>query len=454
MHRAQTSITDVSIEWPSVQDVFQTMTFQAGYNTSVVLAGTTLLGVAAGIVGAFALLRKRALMGDALSHATLPGIAMAFIVATLFGVAGKSLLILLPGAAITGVLAIVATQFIIRQTRLSEDTAIGVSLSVFFGAGVVLLSYVQNMSSGDQAGLATFIYGQTAAMNVRDVFLMGTIALIAIIAAVALLKEFALVCFDEDFAAVQGWPVTFIDLVMMTLVVLVTVVGLQAVGLILVVAMLIIPPAAARFWTERLGRMTIIAGIIGGASGYIGASASALLPRLPAGSVIVLAAGVVFFLSLTFAPRRGVVANLSRAARLRLKIAQDHMLLEILHKDLQHSEATEGASVSIGSIRKRRSWSLIEATLIAYSLQRRGLLRKSGNAVSLTEEGQDAATRVARTRRLWEQYLVQYADVAPSHVDWSADLVEHVLSPEMVTRLERSLERAKRPAAPVAEGAA
>lgn len=438
MHSPRPTITDVSIEWPSVSEIVQTLTFQAGYNTSIVLAGTTLLGVAAGIIGAFALLRKRSLMGDALSHASLPGIALAFIIAAALGFSGKSLAILLPGAAITGVLAILAMQFMIRQTRLPEDAAIGVALSVFFGAGVVLLSYVQTMSTGDQAGLATFIYGQTAAMNVRDTALMGAIAIAAILAAGILLKEFALVCFDEDFAAVQGWPVTFIDLLMMTLVVLVTVVGLQAVGLILVVALLIIPPAAARFWTERLGRMIIISGVIGGASGYFGSAASALLPRLPAGSVIVLAAGLVFFFSMALAPRRGVLANLLRAVRLRLKIARDHMLLEI--QDVS-SERKADWRRALNDIRARRNWSRLTGWIVLSSLTRRGLARTTKEGVELTDDGILAAKRVARTRRLWERYLIRYADVAPSHVDWSADVVEHVLSPDLVAELESILQR-------------
>jgi manganese/zinc/iron transport system permease protein len=196
-----------------------------------VLAGTTLLGLAAGVIGAFALLRKRSLMADALSHATLPGIGLAFLAATALGSAGKSLPVLLLGAAVTGVLGVLCVQALLRHTRLREDAAIGIVLSVFFGAGVVVLSAIQKHAGGSAGGLSHFIYGQTAAMRVSDATLMGGIALAAVLAAALLLKEFALVCFNDAFARVDGWPVSLIDLLMMALVVLVTVAGLQAVGL-------------------------------------------------------------------------------------------------------------------------------------------------------------------------------------------------------------------------------
>ncbi|MGP1310727.1 MAG: metal ABC transporter permease, partial [Phycisphaerales bacterium] len=185
---------------PTLAEVVRVLTFRAGYNTSTVLLGVTLLGVAGGVVGVFALLRKRALMADALSHATLPGVALAFLAALALGFSGRSLPILLLGAAITGVLGVVCVQLLLRVSRLREDAAIGIVLSVFFGAGIVLLSIVQNSGSANAAGLNHFIYGQTAAMRVSDAALMGGIALASIVLAFLLLKEFGLVCFNAAFA--------------------------------------------------------------------------------------------------------------------------------------------------------------------------------------------------------------------------------------------------------------
>jgi len=307
-------------------EVADTLLFRAGFNTNLVIAGTTLLGLAAGIVGTFALLRKRSLVTDALSHATLPGIGLAFVIATALGSDGRALPVLLLGAVVTGVLGIACIQAILRHTRLHEDAAIGLVLSIFFGAGVVVLSWIQKNSAVGSAGLDTFIYGQAATMQPRDVGIMAGIAAIAVAAAALLHKEFALVCFNDAFARTDGWPVSAIDLGMMGLIVLVTVAGLQAVGLILVVAMLIIPAVAARFWTERLGRLLVLAGAIGAASGYFGSVISALLPRRPAGAIIVLVAGAMFALSLFVAPARGVLATMLRRIRLRVRIASEHVL--------------------------------------------------------------------------------------------------------------------------------
>lgn len=434
------SIAEVDDAWPSLAAVWDVLTFQGGYNTSVVVLSTTLLGVAAGIVGVFALLRKRSLVTDALSHATLPGIGMAFIAATVLGGGGRSLPVLLLGATVTGVLGVLAIQWLLRHTRLHEDASIGLVLSVFFGAGAVIMSVVQTMRTGNAAGLSQFIYGQTAAMNARDAWLMGGIAAAAVLAAAGLLKEFALVCFNDAFAKVDGWPVTGIDLLMMSLVVVVTVAGLQAVGLILVVAMLIIPAVAARFWTERLWLLVVLAAGIGGLSGYLGAVMSALLPRKPAGAVIVLTAGAIFTLSMLVAPSRGVVAAAVRRLRLRLGIATDHLL------ELAYHAAPNGAKGRVGpgelrSLKRKRAWGRLLSMAVAVHLRRAGLGRLAADRFTPTEAGLERGRQVARNHRLWEQYLTSYADIAPSHLDWTVDQVEHVLSGDLIAELEDALQR-------------
>lgn len=437
---AQASITDVADAWPTWVELFDTLTFRAGYNTSIVVLGTTLLGIAAGIVGVFALLRKRSLMADALSHATLPGIGLAFIIATLLGMQGRSLPVLMVGATVTGVLGVLCIQWLLRHTRLREDAAIGLVLSIFFGAGAVILSVIQTMRSGNAAGLDHFIYGQTAAMNLTDAAIMGGIAVAAVLAAALLLKEFAMVCFNDAFARVDGWPVTTIDLLMMTLVVIVTVAGLQAVGLILVVAMLIIPAVAARFWTERLWMLVLLAAVIGGLSGYLGSVASALLPRKPAGAVIVLVSGGLFVISLLAAPSRGVIAALIRRMKLRLGIAADHVL------EATYLAVKAGGEVlsreAVAGLARRRAWGVGLHLAVPMHLRRRGLGRFTGGAFVPSDAGLAHGGRVARNHRLWEQYLITYADIAPSHIDWTVDQVEHVLGDELVAELEACLSDA------------
>ncbi|MFG0245817.1 MAG: iron chelate uptake ABC transporter family permease subunit [Phycisphaerales bacterium JB052] len=429
------SIADVTDDWPSMAQIIETLTFQAGHNTTMVILGTTLLGLAAGIIGVFALLRKRSLMTDALSHATLPGIALAFLFAASFGLDAKSLPVLLVGATTTGVLGVLCIQAILRFSRLREDAAIGIVLSVFFGAGIVGMSYIQANAASRSGGLNHFIYGQAATMQPPDVILMGIIAGLAMLATLLFLKEFSLVCFNDAFAKVDGWPVSVIDLVMMALVVLVTVAGLQAVGLILVVALLIIPPVAARFWTERLWLLVLIAGLIGAASGYLGSSVSALFPRKPAGAVIVLTAGAIFAISMLLAPARGMIAIIIRRTKMRLKVGGDHLL--------EHAYELHQTSIPRDELRRLaqlRGWTAPFRSMVMLSLRLEGMLKSAAQrGLELTDAGIERGARVSRNHALWEQYLVSYADIAPSHVDWSVDLVEHVLSDELVHELEDQL---------------
>jgi manganese/zinc/iron transport system permease protein len=435
------SITNVDDVWPTWSQIFDVLTFGSGYNTSVVIFSTTLLGVAAGIVGVFALLRKRSLVGDALSHATLPGIGIAFIAATSMGLEARSLPVLLGGATITGVLGILVIQWLIRYTRLHEDAAIGIVLSGFFGAGAVILSVIQGMSTGNAAGLNHLIYGQTAAMNASDAYIMMGIAVVAVVVTALLLKEFAMVCFNDAFATVDGWPVTFIDLLMMALVVVVTVAGLQAVGLILVVAMLMIPPVAARFWTERLWLLVVLAAVIGGLSGYFGAATSALLPRKPAGAVIVLTSGALFVLSMLIAPRRGIVAAGWRRLRLRLSIAGDHLLETAYVSAHGRFDNAELDVAGVNKLARQRAWGWALRWMVPLHVKLQGQGRFVGGRFQPSAVGFERGRHVARNHRLWEQYLIAHADIAPSHIDWTVDRVEHVLDQAMIDELENLLDR-------------
>ncbi len=434
MSAAAPSITDVAFESPTINEIIRTLTLSAGFNARVVVLSATLLGISAGLVGCFALLRKRALMGDALAHATLPGIALAFIIGSALGLEARSLAVLLPGAAVAGVAGVLSVHLLVHHTRLREDAAIGIVLSGFFGLGVTLLSYIQSMSVGDQGGLATFIYGQTAAMLPRDAALMGSIAVLTILASILLHKEFAIVAFNDDYAGVQGWPVSVLDLLMMGLVVLVTVVGLQAVGLLLIVALLIVPPAAAAFWTRRLRTMVVLSGCIGGFSGYLGASVSSLTPRMPAGAVIVLTGGAVFLLSMLLAPQRGLFAERVHTIALRRRVAREHWL-----RRLYEAHDLAGERVPVATQELASGGFGLGALLARTDLRLSGLIEVANKAARLTDRGERHGARVTRNHRLWEQYLITYADIAPSHVDLSADLVEHVLRPELIDELEAAL---------------
>ncbi len=307
------------------------LTLQLGYNAVLVTLGATALGVAAGTVGAFLYLRKRALVSDAISHATLPGLALAFLVAVALGGDGRALPLLMAGSALSAWAGLWCVGKLTRATRLSEDAAIGAVLSVFFGFGIVLLTVIQSLSAGRQAGLESFLLGATAGMLRADALVIAVGGALVLLAALALRRPFLMTAFDEGYARVQGIDTARLDLVLMTLVMAVTVVGLKIVGLILIVALLIIPAVAARFWSNHAPRVVLLSGLAGGLSGYLGAALSATAPDLPTGPIIVLIAFGLFALSLLAAPGRGVLAAALRHRRLQHRVHLRQGLLALAH---------------------------------------------------------------------------------------------------------------------------
>lgn len=271
-------------------------------NTQWVLIGTLLLGLASGILGSFALLRKQSLIGDAVAHAALPGICIGFMLT-----GERSLIILLIGATVTGLLAAYCIQYIASASILKEDTAICLILSTFFGVGIVLLTKVQQMPSGNKSGLDSFIFGQAAGMVSSDVKLMAGAAALLLMVTIIFFKEFKLITFDAEFAKGLGLPVSALNFLFMTLLVAVVVIGIQAVGVILMAALLITPAISARYWTNSLSKMVIISGIFGAISGVIGTLISSLDRGIPTGPFIVVTATIIFFISILFAPARGII---------------------------------------------------------------------------------------------------------------------------------------------------
>ena len=349
--------------------------FQAGYNAALVAIGAALLGFAAGSSGTFLFLRKRALVSDAVAHATLPGVGLAFIIMVSLGGEGRNLIGLLLGSAITAWIGLLLIEWIPRRTRLAEDAAIGAVLGVFFGVGVVLLTVIQTMSAGRQAGLESFLLGSTAGMLFQDAIMVAFGGTLAVLATWVFRRPMTLVAFDPAYAAAKGYNVRRIDLMMMGLVMAVTVIGMKLVGLILIVAMLIIPPVTARFWTERSDRVIWIAGAIGGVAGYLGAVFSASAPALPTGPIIVLIAAAIFLFSLLFAPVRGVLASILRHRRFQALVHRRQGLLALA---AQHP---------------------IREAYTVRLLAREGLARPDG---VLTDAGRAQAAKVARDERRWD----------------------------------------------------
>ncbi len=282
------------------------------YTLMIVGIGAALLGSVSGALGSYAVLRRQSLLGDAISHAALPGIAIAFLLT-----GSKAPLILVLGAAIVGWLGTLLILSIVRLTRIKYDSALAIVLSTFFGFGLVLHTLIQRTGNANQAGLDTFLFGQAATILARDVLTIGILGGVAIIIMLIFWKELKLLIFDEGFAASIGLPIRALDILLTSLLVIAIVLGLQAVGAVLMSAMLVAPAVAARQWTNRLSLMIFLAAGFGALAGVSGTIISSTAARIPTGPTIVLCATVLVGISIAFAPNRGLLWNRMRQQRNR-----------------------------------------------------------------------------------------------------------------------------------------
>lgn len=415
------------------QDFIRLVTLQDA-NTRTVLLATVMLGAAAGVVGCFSLLRKRALIGDALSHAALPGICIAFIIA-----GEKNTPALLLGALIAGILGIFCITALRSLSRITEDAAIGIVLSTFFGLGIALSSLIQQANIGNISGIETFLYGKAAAMLSSDITIIAAISVVTITIVGLCYKEFLLICFDREFASATGWPTTRIDLLLMSLIVAIVIVGLQAVGVVLIIAMLISPAATARLWTNDLRKMVFLSGLFGALSGLIGTVLSALLPKLPTGAIIVSVAASFFFFSFLFASKQGVLARFFQLRRRNRNAALDH-LLRFAFERLE-SNSPNAETFTADEIARNHGWPIKSLNqVIDQALNARLIFAAPGKkSFGLTERGLTHARSIVRRHRLWELFLISETAIRPSHADISADTIEHALNPTMLALLEEQL---------------
>ena len=272
------------------------------YTLRIVSIGSILLGIISGTLGTYAVLRKQSLIGDMVSHAALPGIGLSFLI-----IGSKNTEWLLLGAFIAAWIATIIVNTSYRNSRIKYDSALGMILAVFFGFGLVLLSYIQKIPNANQAGLENFLFGQASTLLERDIILMAIIAVFTIISVILFWKEFKLLSFDSDFADIIGFSTDKLDLILTTLIVIAVVVGLQSVGVVLMSAMLIAPAVASRQWTDKLSIMIILSSTFGALSGVIGTIISSSIPKMPTGPIIVMVVTIIAFISMLFAPKRGLI---------------------------------------------------------------------------------------------------------------------------------------------------
>ena len=363
------------------------------YTDSVVLIGAVILGVAAGVLGAFAVLRQRSLVGDALSHATLPGVCVAFI-----ATGAKDAATLAVGAAVAGLIGAGLILLIERTGRMRPDAAIGVVLTGFFSLGIVMLTFLANFNNSSQAGLDTYLFGQAAGLLEQDLVAMGLLCLASLLFVAAAFRPLKAALFDLEFAGSVGLPVRLLELAMTAMLVVAIVIGVRTVGAILMVAMLVVPTVTARQLTGRLWTLLLVSGLVGAVVGSTGALLSNAA-ELPTGPVIVLVGFAVAVAAVLFAPGRGVAWRAGRVMRERRRAANEGVLIDL--EIAVHSGAPPTAEELV-TLSGRPAGTVRRALR---DLDRAGALAKDGDRVHLSESGAAAVHALLDRRELWSAWL-------------------------------------------------
>ncbi len=440
------------------------------YNSQVVLFGVIVYSIGSALIGVFLLLQKRLLISDSISHATLPGITIAFIICSTFGLIdlSRNTNILLFGGLITALLSVFRMRSIKHNSFFHNDILYATTISVYFGLGIALLGMSQRFSQGNSSGLLTFIYGNTASMIFSDAIVFLVVSTLILLFILVFWRQLSIFSFDPQYASTVGMPVNFYDSVMLYLISIQTIVGIQAVGIVLVNGILIIPPVAARFWHSKLVPLIIITIVISMSSCYIGAVLSAVYPGIPTGSVIITVAMSIFLLSLLFGSYKGVVKTfISRSVYARI-VAREHLLrraLEQVEEEVsnflkkegysseQESESEEystesklltyaSRAFSISSIASTAGLTRTRALKECKFLESRGYLtlNKSNLTFYFTKKGLFYALSVLRRHKLWELYFMTYTNASPQQIDFSADTVEHAIGQEASDELSAQIK--------------
>lgn len=401
-------------------------------NIRFVTFGSMLLASSAAVVGCFTLLRKRALVGDAIAHSVLPGVCLAFLVNE-----QKNPVWLLVGAFFTGWLSLICIDWITSTTKVKEDAAIGLVLSVFFGIGILLLTSIQQMGNASQSGLDKFLFGKAASLVQEDLIVFTTVSLILIVTVWLFFKEFTLISFDINFATSLGLPVKRIEWILTSLTVLAVVTGIQAVGVVLMAAILITPAAAAKYWTDKLIVLILLAALFGAIAALTGAYISFLSPAMPTGPWMVMVISFIAVASFFFAPQKGIVAKWLLYRRNKQQIVDENILKTFFHLNEKEKFFFQERNMSELMEKRKMGKNILSAGL--RRLIKDGYLEKYKSSWKLTKEGKERGQRITRLHRLWELYLTQYLHIAPDHVHDDAETIEHVITPDLEEKIREQL---------------
>ena len=396
-----------------------------------VVVGTTLLASSSAVVGTFSYLKGQSLVGDAIAHALLPGVVLAFMLGD-----GRNPAYLIFGALVSGLIAHYGIAFIQNRTKLKSDTAVSLVLSTFFGFGIMLMSVVQQRGQGQQAGLERYLLGKAAAITMLDVYVFSALALVLLLGVALFYKGFQLMTFNQDFAAAIGLPVGLIRVTFTVLTVLAVTIGIQTVGVVLMAALLITPAAAARAWTKSLPQMILLAAVFSAVSAIVGTLISSSIAKMPTGPWIVIILGLIGFTSLFIAPEKGWLFKRKRAFKNRSKTNRENIMKLMYRQEEKCGTGNKLTSFQILSIRAMRE-DLLRVGL--KNLKKRLWIIEHIDGFTLTDLGRIEGRRVVRLHRLWELYLTERLGMAPDHIHPQAETMEHVITPEIEALLIKEL---------------
>jgi len=387
------------------------------------LIASVTIGISCGLIGTYIMLRRMSLIGDALAHAVLPGVVVSFMVA------GKSEVALFIGAVVSGILTVLLIGFVNRNSKIKEDTSIGIIFTGAFALGILLVSQLKQV----HIDLSSYLFGDVLGVSTGDITLSMIIMVVIIFCIVLFYKQLLLTSFDPTMAMTIGISTTLVHYMLMTLLSMSIVAGLQSVGVILIIAMLITPPATAYLLSNNLKKILLLSAMFGTISAITGLYLSYHF-NFASGASIVLVAVALFMLAFLFSPKEGVVTKLiRRRSASKMVLIEDVIKLSYRFKDEPgKTELVDKIANELGISNGR-----VEATI--KTLIGKALMLRTNGTYNLTDEGVKYALRLVRTHRLWETYITNKNVVDIEHIHPEAEKVEHVLTEDMVDELDEEL---------------
>ncbi len=395
-----------------------------------VIMGIAIIGAVSGVVGTFSFLRKKTLIADAISHSVLPGICLGFIF-----VGTKDPIVLLTGALVIGWISVWLIDYLSSTTKLSADTAIALVSTLFFAIGSVLLSVISKSQNAEQTGLKNFLFGKAATMTTFDIQVFTVVSIAIFVVVILFFKPFQLVCFNHEFAKSIGVKVKRMEFLLSTLTVMTVAIGIQAVGVVLMSALLIAPAASARYWTNRLPIMIFLAALFGTFSSVIGVMLSTMKNNMPTGPWIVFSLFTFTLFTLLFAPHKGWFSIKRRNLSNHKKITEENLL-----KTFYQLKEEGNTAVSFRDFLEKRAVDTHSLVRDVRRMVKHGFLVEKDKTFSLTESGNKEAARVLRSHRLWELYLTNRMNFKNDHIHGTAETIEHLITPEIEQLLLKELD--------------